>query len=244
MRIMIDPGHYGWDSGAVGPAGTYERDITMAVARQVVTLLQQAGQDVRLAREPGQLKVVDSLNNDLYTRVVQANQWPADIFVSIHCNAFTDPSAHGMEVYTTPGQGPSDQLATAVIEEMAAEFPELTLRADQSDGDRDKESNFYVIRKTSMPAILVEMAFISNPTEEQLLVSPSGQYRFAQAIARGILKYIGVPTATPPVRIKAGGQVWEATIIDGRSHTQVRQLAEALGHKVTWDEATKTVIVE
>ena len=243
MKIMIDPGHYGWDSGAVGPAGTYERDVTMAVARQVAALLQQAGQDVRMTRQPGQLKVVGSLNEDLTTRTQIANAWPADLFVSIHCNAFTDLAAHGMEVYTTPGQGPSDQLAIAVIDEMVKEFPELRLRADMSDGDPDKEANFYVIRKTSMPAILIEMAFLSNPVEEQLLVSPSGQYRFAQAITRGILKHIGV-AAAQPIRIRAGGQTWEATIIDGRSYTQVRQLAEALGHKVTWDEASKTVIVE
>lgn len=242
MKIIIDPGHYGYDSGAVGPAGTYERDVTMAVSQRIAAILQKAGQEVKLTRIPGNKGYINNLNEDLSTRVLTANLWPADLFISIHCNAFRDSAAHGMEVYTTPGQGPSDALATAVIKELKAAFPELTLRSDTSDGDPDKEANFYVIRKTNMPAILVEMAFISNPREEQLLASAAGQNRFAQAIARGILKYAPAPAQS--IRIRAGGQTWEATIIDGRSYTQVRQLAEALGCKVTWDELNKTVIVE
>ncbi len=244
MKIIIDPGHYGWDSGAVGPAGTYERDVTMAVSQRIAAILQKAGQEVKLTRIPGNKGYINNLNEDLSTRVLTANLWPADLFVSIHCNAFKDPSAHGIEVYTTPGQGPSDQLAETVLEELAAAFPELSLRVDTSDGDKDKEANFYVIRKTDMRAILIEMAFISNPGEEQLLASAYGQESFAQAIARGILKYIGAPAPAQSIRIRAGGQTWEATIIEGRSYTQVRQLAEALGHTVTWDEPNKTVIVK
>ena len=204
MKIIIDPGHYGYDSGAVGPAGTYERDVTMAVSQRIAAILQKAGQEVKLTRIPGNKGYINNLSEDLSTRVLTANLWPADLFVSIHCNAFKDPSAHGIEVYTTPGQGPSDQLAETVLEELAAAFPELSLRVDTSDGDKDKEANFYVIRKTDMRAILIEIAFISNPGEEQLLASADGQESFAQAISNGILRYAN------PENINTGGD----TVLD------------------------------
>ncbi len=215
MRIMIDPGHWGWDSGAVGPSGVYERDVAMAVAQIVAEILQQAGVEAAMTRQPeSSLHVVSSLNEDLTTRVQLANNWPADIFVSIHANSFRDPGAHGMEVYSTPGEGPSDIIAEIVIGELVSAFPNLTLRADTSDGDRDKEAAFYVLQRTTMPAILVEMAFISNPAEEKLLYSAEGQARFAQAIASGILRYIGVkvpqatvtnPTAESIMQLQAAG---------------------------------------
>ena len=196
MNIVIDPGHYGFDSGAVGPGGTYERDITMKASQKVAALLARAGQEVKLTREAGQVKIVNDLNSDLVSRVQLANSWPADLFISIHCNSFANPSANGMEIYSTPGQGPADQLAESVAYAMQEYFPDLKFRADLSDKDLDKEANFYVIRKTTMPAILVELPFISNPKEEALLNSEAGQNGFALAIAKGILRYIGVDVSS------------------------------------------------
>jgi len=191
MIFVDDAGHDGWDSGAVGPAGTYESSVTLPVAQMVSEILQQAGQVALMSRTSSQ-QVVGSLNEDLMTRVQFAEAAGAELFVSFHANGSVDSSAHGFEVYTTPGQGPSDVYAESVIEELVKAFPELTLRSDLSDGDRDKEANFYVIRKTTMPAILIEMAFITNPQEEQLLASSDGQRRFAQAIATGLLNVVGV----------------------------------------------------
>ena len=191
MKIVIDPGHYGYDSGAVGPSGILERDITMKVSNKIATILKNAGQEIKLTREEGNTKIVKDLNSDLVTRVQFANSWPADLFISIHCNSFANSSANGMEVYTTPDKGESDILAQSVAYSMIEYFPNLKFRSDTSDNDLDKEANFYVIRKTGMPAILIELAFISNPLEEALLNSEDGQNRFAEAISKGILRYIG-----------------------------------------------------
>lgn len=242
---MIDPGHVGHDSGAVGPTGVQERDITLPVARKVADILR-AGMEVRLTREDDRARGL-TLNADLTDRADAANDWGADIFVSIHCNSAENRTAHGCEVWTSRGQTGADALAEAIIKALEAEFPDMAMRKDLTDGDSDKEARFAVLTRTRMPACLVELAFISNPTEEALLESPAYQDRAARAIAEGIAEYLGLqlPPADPDaVRIMVAGQVLTGKLIDGRTYAPVRALAEALGLTVGWDEASRTVTVK
>jgi N-acetylmuramoyl-L-alanine amidase len=89
-------------------------------------------------------------------------------------------------VWTSVGNTGADPYASWVFRTIRKYFPEMRGRVDMSDGDEDKEAGFVVLRKTIMPAILVEMAFISNPEEEQMLAMPEFRMRMAAAIAEGI----------------------------------------------------------
>lgn len=186
MRICLDPGHTGLsDPGAVGPGGTTEASVNMDVCRHLYEIFGAAGHDVLLTRDGP-----DDSVDDLYIRVAMAEQWAADVFISIHCNSFSDHRAHGFEVFTMRGQDESDALAGSIISSMQAAFPGLDLRADYSDGDPDKEAGFAVL-KGNMPSVLIELAFISNPIEEGMLADPIQQRLFAEAIASGVKSWEG-----------------------------------------------------
>ena len=180
MKIVIDPGHGGKDPGAVGPSGIKEANVNLQVALKVAEKLQKAGLSVKLTR------TTDTFV-DLQPRCDIANSWMADYFVSIHCNAASTPQAHGTETYCYKFGGKGEVLAKAIQAELIA----ATGRANRGV----KTANFYVLRCTNMPAVLTEMAFISNPEEERLLASVAYQEKCALAIAKGIGKVIGVDIA-------------------------------------------------
>lgn len=103
------------------------------------------------------------------------------IYVSIHANGFSDEAAHGWEVFTSPGETKSDEIATVLYEKADQEFPERAMRPSTVDGDPDKEANFYVLVHTTMPAILSENFFMTNYREcHEILMSESGRDRVAK----------------------------------------------------------------
>lgn len=177
MRIVIDPGHGGKDPGAVGPNDLKEAHVNLAVALKVAEKLRKAGVEVKLTR-------TSDVFVDLQPRCDIANSWMADYFVSIHCNAAGTPQAHGAETYCYKFGGKGEILAKAIQAELIA----ATSRANRGV----KTANYYVLRRTNMPAVLTELAFISNLEEERLLASVAYQEKCALAIAKGIGKFIGV----------------------------------------------------
>ncbi|MEW6045018.1 MAG: N-acetylmuramoyl-L-alanine amidase [Bacillota bacterium] len=250
FKVVIDPGHGGSDPGAIGPTGLREADVTLAVARRVAEIIAPH-YAVRLTRTDDRgLGATPAL--DLHARAEIANRLDADAYVSIHCNAATTPAAHGVETYSLTTGGTGERLAKAIQAEMLA----ATGLTDRGV----KTANFAVLRLTKMPAALVEMAFISNPAEEALLRDASFREKCAQAIARGIKKVVppAVPSGSPqephqtadyrltvtvngklvPGQIRAfEGRV---QIFVGRMWVYVRDLAQALGAELTWDETTRT----
>ncbi|HOV79348.1 MAG TPA: N-acetylmuramoyl-L-alanine amidase [Bacillota bacterium] len=189
-KVVIDPGHGGPDPGAVGPTGAQEKNVVLPVAKKLADILQSAGAEVKLTRENDSVPWTD--DTDLSERVRIANEFGADVFISIHANAYSSPAAKGLEVWTTKGQTGADPIAESIADALIAAFPDLVFRSDLSDGDKDKESNFYVLYYTDAPAVLVELGFITNPTEEELLNSPDYQARAARAIAEGLAEYLGL----------------------------------------------------
>jgi N-acetylmuramoyl-L-alanine amidase len=188
MKVMIDPGHAGRniDPGAVNPTtGLQEADVVLAISRLVENYLAAVGHRVKLTRTGWEESETDNLSY----RTELANNWSADVFVSLHCNSAVNQSAKGLEVWTSPGNTRGDQLATCIYNQIVTEFPDRTGRVDCSDGDPDKEARFYVLMHTEAPACLVEMAFISNDEEAALLADATWQDRYARAIARGITDY-------------------------------------------------------
>ena len=188
MKVVIDPGHAGRniDPGAVnGSTGLQEADVALVISRQVANYLLNVGYEVKLTRTEWEQEETD----DLSYRTALANDWGADIFISLHCNSAANQSAEGYEVWTSPGNTLGDKLATCIYGQIAAEFPDRAGRTDYSDGDPDKESRFYVLVHTDAPACLVEMAFVSNDEEAALLADAAWQDRYARAIARGVTDY-------------------------------------------------------
>ena len=182
-RICLDPGHDGMiDPGAVGPAGTTEAEVTMSVCQLLQTLLEQAGHEVILTRSGPDAGVYE-----LYPRVAIANYNAADLFVSVHCNSFSNPLAHGAETWYTEGSVAGKTLAQAIQDNLIA-YLGLANRGVKSTA----QERLYVLLNTAMPAVLVEIAFISNPEEEALLASGAWQQQAANAIAAGISQYLGV----------------------------------------------------
>ena len=173
--VYIDPGHGGKDPGAIGN-GLQEKNITLPVTLEVGKILQRHGITVGYSRKTD---VYVSLED----RAEKANNFNSDMFVSIHCNAFEKPSAHGVETYSHIGSTKGAKLAKAIHNEV--------IKAKLYTRNRGtKTANFYVLRKTIAPAALIELAFITNKQDAELLKNK--QKEFALAIAKGILNYFGI----------------------------------------------------
>ncbi|NPV90049.1 MAG: N-acetylmuramoyl-L-alanine amidase [Firmicutes bacterium] len=237
MRIVLDAGHGGYDSGAVGPGGVKEKDVTLAVVKLLSGLLGSAGGvELMLTRSSDDVPWPSDEVQDLDARVKLANDWGADFYMAVHCNSAADPSAHGVETYCYQFGGQGEIVARAI----QAAMMEATGLTDRGV----KAGNFKVLRDTRMPAALVEMAFISNPGEERLLNTADFQGRAARAIYDGLAKVFGfVPQDDGGVRIVVGSRVLAGIIINDSAYAPVRALAEALGRTVQWDAATRTVTI-
>lgn len=181
--ITIDPGHGGSDSGAIGPNGYTEKEGAFAISQKVASILNQSGAKVVMTRDSD----VDvygpnaSARNELQARVDVGNNANSDIFVSIHCNAFVNPAANGTQTFYYGSSYQGQRLAQSIQEKMI-----------EANGLRDRgisTCNFYVVKHSYMPAVLIETAFITNYDEEALLSDDEWQTTMAKAIAEGINEY-------------------------------------------------------
>ncbi|MBR8839857.1 MAG: N-acetylmuramoyl-L-alanine amidase [Stigonema ocellatum SAG 48.90 = DSM 106950] len=172
--VIIDPGHGGKDSGAIGIGGAQEKDIVLPIGKRVGEVLQQNGVQVMLTR-----------NSDYFVtlqgRVDMAQRDHADVFVSIHANSAGEdrPDVNGLEVYYY-----DSGLALARVVRHSI-LQNVNVR------DRGiRRARFYVLRKSSMPSILVETGYMTGREDMAKLKTPQYQNQMADAIARGILQYL------------------------------------------------------
>ena len=181
---MLDPGHGGTDTGAIGVDGLQEKDITLLVAKRVQQLLKDSGARVVMTRDDDQDVYGPSATDaqELQARVdVGEATGGAEVFLSIHCNAFAKPAAHGTETYYYPKSENDKALAQALQDGM---LDHGRLR------DRGvKQARFYVLRNSSLPAALVELAFITNYEEKKLLADEDFQQEMALGICEGLANY-------------------------------------------------------
>lgn len=172
--IMIDPGHGGPDPGAVGIGGIQEKEIVLDISKQVAQYLQQQGVQAILTRE-------NDIDLDLQPRVDMAERVNATLFVSIHANAIdmSRPDVSGLETYYfSSGQQLARTIHRSVIDATGI----------QDRGIRT--ARFFVLRKTSMPSVLVEVGFVTGRDDAAKLSTPSYRSQMAAGIARGILQYL------------------------------------------------------
>lgn len=187
-KIYIDPGHGGKDPGAVGVGGVHEADINLKVAKYLQEELKRNGQTAKMCR------TIDA-TKELSERTTEANEWGADIYCSIHCNAYEKESANGTETYVYKRGYKAEQIADEVhVHLMLALNTRNRCLATVNGKNVNviKEANFYVLRKTTMPAFLVELAFITNKEDCAKLTNATYQKNCAVAICKGICAYLGV----------------------------------------------------
>lgn len=217
--VMLDPGHGGIDTGAIGHNGSKEKHVVLAIAKNVRAQLRARGIDARLTRTSDKFI-------PLYDRVEIAHQHGADLFMSIHADGFTNPNAAGASVFALSNRGASSAMAKYLsdkenaVDELAGKKARdkdhllqqvlfdlvqtdtiknsLTLGKHVLDQIRPvhhlhsqhtEQAAFAVLKSPSIPSVLVETSFITNPREEQLLGTTAFRQKIASAIASGIVNY-------------------------------------------------------
>jgi N-acetylmuramoyl-L-alanine amidase len=246
LVIAIDAGHGGEDPGAIGRRGTREKDVVLSIARRLAKLIE---------KEPG-MRPVMVRTGDYYIglrqRINKARKQGADMFISIHADAFHDRRAHGSSVFVLSRRGASSEMArwlarkenaadlaggvslddkddvlaevlldlsqTATIEasvDVADNILGEMKRLGKTHKSTVQQAGFMVLKSPDIPSVLVETAFISNPTEEKRLRSSSHQEKLARAMLRGIRNYFA--SHPPP-----------GTVLAAREHVIKR--GDTLGH--------------
>jgi len=216
-RVIIDPGHGGHDTGTVGSDGTKEKDVALAIAKKLRTVLTEQGLEVVLTRETDRFVRLEE-------RTRLANMGRGDLFISVHCNSLPQRHIRGIETYTLNLASDRYAIRLAARETATSEkgmsdlqflLADLATRANTEESARlatqvqsglvsalrskdakirdlgTKEALFYVLLGTKMPAILVETGFLSNAEEEKRLSSPGYQEDVARAIASGVQGFLG-----------------------------------------------------
>ena len=195
MRILLDAGH-GIDTlGKRSPDGAFlEYKWNREVAELAYALLEEHGFDVDFV-------VTETNDIPLKTRVRRVNEICSlhgshnVLLLSIHSNAAgmgaTWMNAKGWSAYTTKGKTRSDVAAKCLYDSFEEEFKDRTIRRDLSDGDSDWEEDFYIIKKTSCPAVLLENFFYDNKEECSFLLMEQTKRRVAKAILKGVQYYYG-----------------------------------------------------
>jgi len=170
-RIVLDPGHGGRDPGCTSYSGVYEKYVNWPIAVALKAALERAGAVVKLTKPQVDVSI------DGYERAAIANSWGAELFVSIHCNAFTNPNSSGTEVYHYGNSAQSLRLAQVMLNS-------LTQLGMPNRGVR--VGNYVVCRETTMPAVLIELGFLTNPSDERILLDPAKQVRAAELMAEAL----------------------------------------------------------
>lgn len=180
--ICLDPGHntYGTDTGAQGN-GLLEQDLTLDIARRLKPLLEYNGFSVVMTRDGDCVPGGETLNGSLQSRVSIAENAGANLFVSLHINA---GGGTGQEVLIYSGGGSAEKCAGILLYYL--------VQAAQWYNRGVKTQNVYVLRKTSMPAVLTESGFIDTAEDAAKLANPDFRQQLARAHAKGICEYFGV----------------------------------------------------
>ena len=188
--IILDNGHGKNTKGKESPiwedgSQLFEWEFNRDIVNKIYNLCKQSGIACKVL-------VPEKYDISLEERCKRANKlYGKDIkpiLISIHANA---GGGTGWEVFTSKGKTKSDEVATILFEEFSKEFPEFRMRSDKSDGDVDKESQFYILSKTKCPAVLTENFFMDTEKDCKLIMSNEGRDRIAKAHFKAIKRIYG-----------------------------------------------------
>lgn len=185
--IVIDPGHGGYDPGKLGISGTKEDEINLQIAFKLKSYLEQSGATVIMTRTDDERLKGENGNTykrrDMSYRKQVIQESNADILVSIHQNAFTQPQVKGAQVFYYQDSQKAKLLASCVQNS-------IKQYADQDNKRQIKSSkDYYILKISQMPGVIIECGFLTNPEEEKKLASNSYQDKMAWAIYAGLVQY-------------------------------------------------------
>jgi len=190
--VMLDPGHGGYDPGAITKQGVYEKTINLQIAQKVKEMLGPSGMGVFLTRGEDIDYVPDGVKGkttkkqiDLNRRIDMAKEATADVFVSLHVNATASGQESGSETFYHY-QSESGKVLAELIQQEMIKIPGMNRRIA-------KPGDFYVIKNTSMPAVIVEVGYLSSMKEQKKLQQSWYQDQLARAIAKGIANFFVLP---------------------------------------------------
>ncbi|NEN81540.1 N-acetylmuramoyl-L-alanine amidase CwlD [Paenibacillus elgii] len=188
--IALDAGHGGPDGGARSKDGLEEKDVNLAIALHLRDYLQQSGALVVMTREddrdlasPSTKGYSKRKTEDLLKRAEFVSKQKSNLFVSIHLNSIPSPRWSGAQTFFYPNHADNATLATLIQEEMKRNLKNTDRVAKQADKE------IYLLKAMTIPSALVEVGFLSNPGEAQLLRDPTYQKKIATSIYQGILRY-------------------------------------------------------
>ena len=181
--ITLDPGHGGSDPGAIGASGLKEKQITLEISMRVKELLEKEGANVYMTRTTDKDVYAPNASDraELQARVNVAEKHNSDLFLSLHINSSVNKSVGGFSSYYYPKTDNDLKIAKTIQDKFAQNFGVDNLGV--------RQANFYVVKRCSMPATLLEMCFISNPKEEKLMKSKWFQKKTARLIVEGVKNY-------------------------------------------------------
>lgn len=190
--VMLDPGHGGYDPGAISADGVYEKAINLQIAHKIKKILSPSGIEVFLTREidtdyvsPGAKGKTSKKLIDLNHRIDMANQEKADVFISLHVNATVRGQNSGAETFYHYKSEFGKRLAELIQQEL--------IKISGMNPRIAKPGDFYITKNTSMPAVIVEVGYLSNIKERNRLQQTWYQDQLSRAIAKGIANYFGLP---------------------------------------------------
>ncbi len=184
--VLIDAGHGGVDPGAVGLTQVLEKDVTLAVSKRLQALIQQSGAKTIMVREDDRdlgtsQGLLKRKREDLAQRIKLALDTQAEVYISIHANSFPDAKLTGAQTFYHSDSPEGKELAQSIQQELNS----MTNGKRVIKGNQD----IYVLKKANQAAVTVELGFLSNAGEEQLLMTPEYQQKLAVAIYQGISVY-------------------------------------------------------
>jgi len=187
--IVVDAGHGGWDPGMVS-GKVHEKDINLEIAKKLQVFLEQGGATVIVTRLEDEA-LANRKVGDMQARRLIANTSKADIFVSIHQNSYKSANVKGFQVFYFNESDNSKKLAVCIQDRMK----EFVNPGNKHSSRANK--NYYVLKETVMPAVLVECGFLTNSGERGMLGTGEYQEKIAWGIYLGIVDYFHLPQATP-----------------------------------------------
>jgi len=181
--VVIDAGHGGVDPGAVGISKVLEKDITLAVSKRLQALVQQSGAKTIMVREDDRdlgasQGLLKRKREDLAQRIQLAMDSQAEVYLSIHANSFPDAKLTGAQTFYHSDSPEGKLLAQSIQQELNS----MTKSKRVAKGNQD----IYVLKKANQAAVTIELGFLSNLQEEQLLTTPEYQEKLAIAIFQGV----------------------------------------------------------
>lgn len=185
--VVIDPGHGGYDVGSIGNDGTYEKDMTLEIALRIGKNLKDINPDIKVlyTRTDDNVDWADNEADDLAGRVIYAQQQEADYFLSIHLNASENMEAYGYNAFIRS----NDVASKTIAESIEANLSSSTLHFNRGIEFTDTNP-LYVVNNQTIPSMLFEVGFITNPNELANLKKTSTQEFIARSIATAYNDYI------------------------------------------------------